>query len=209
MGIFHKKYTPTSLDDIVFKSPAVKQQLVNVIKPQPNKIILLVGDNGVGKGCVSKVLLDEYFKFTSNKDLLSKCIYCDPTDSSDDYFFKYGISNLKKRPKYLGIIFDRIDYLNKATQSAMLQEFTPSKNNFVVATASNAKGIEPSLLAMCEIVKLERPRTDDWLPRLKEVTKAELGFSPDSEWLRNMAILGENKGRQILFKIEGLIAQSK
>jgi DNA polymerase III gamma/tau subunit len=207
---FAKKYSPKTIEDIVYHSATDKKQIMDIVNgtvsfPSSKCGILLYGIYGTGKTVLARMLPDaieinkggvssnyDFYRIGSGNDgvtlvkNIESAASLNPLGSSNHYF-----------------VLDEVDRLKPEVMNSLKQVMNLPRSVFILTT-NNLSAIDGGVLSRCVRINCNAAPAQAWLPLVKQIL-SEYGVTrSDTELLAAIDIC-EGDAREILYLAERIV----
>jgi replication factor C subunit 2/4 len=210
-----EKYRPTIIDDIILE-PIISKKLQNMLQEKEFSNLLIVGNSGVGKTTLVRVIVNSLFgkykkqgvkELNATDEKVMKIVQED-LESFCKQTVDYGKDN-DKYPTFKLIVLDEADTMTIKAQfkiNKIIKDYG-SKVRFIL-TCNRLNSIEDALQSNCSIVKLSNISQENIKEQLEIICEKEnINYDPESLQLiakdskgdlriaiNNLQLINNNKG---------------
>lgn len=219
MGGMTYKHRPLHFDDLVLADPGIVDKLVKYVDKKHFPPIFIYGSAGIGKTILAELFAEMYFrKWLKDREYEEifrlSIIAWDGELGRAEAYHRVDADNALARC----LVYDKFDYFPASNQKELVplvgklftaNEKTMAKGKSVrraaMFVAENINAINKDLLSYCQLIHLETPSVDQWLPRIQKIVERE-GFDPvPDNMLREFITYGKCNGRVILRELESYL----
>lgn len=223
MKDFTITYRPNKFEEVL-GNPHIKNQLkVWVSKKFYPKTILLVGECGIGKTTLARLISRRFVCASAITDSIEPCGKCGPclaqlsefdlantsVETVRDYLRKYAINLFTSNPV---LYFDEMQRWNLKNQEIFLKPIEEMETVRFIFSTTDLSGIEPGILSRSTILYVSKPSVDELSTRLEKIAE-ERQINIAGETLRKLIKLARRvprdclKGFNLLIGVEGKITE--
>jgi replication factor C subunit 3/5 len=184
---FEEKYAPQSLEEVVFPSAAIQNQVMAIAAKQSDDDLLLHGPHGTGKSTVARLIYKQWYGYFPNWEVAFSGPQMSTESSAAGYLTTIG--NLGPVSKFCSgygmVIIDELDVVAKNAQYRLreIMQAKLSRPQFVFTTNQPNK-VYTGIRSACRSLEFPNPAPLQWLPRANQILQAEGVFLSDGAVLR-------------------------
>lgn len=172
---FDKTHSPETLDDVIFADAVVQQTLHEYANGQRDKHLLLYGPRGSGKSVSAQLVLNSLMGVIVESGLAVP-LHAQSFGAKHSTFDP--ALNIWSMQMSLGahqgcVIFDELDQLILPMQHKLREFMDQYECGFIIGTTNNLHLVDGPLKDRFRCLCVEYPQTQQWIPRVVQVMKAE------------------------------------
>lgn len=191
MRNFINKYEPQTWSELVFNSnnKASVQILSAIAQRGIAQNIILYGVNGIGKTTVARVIGHEFYHYYNEDDVTEfVAMAAEKTDT------KFSPNRIIFHSSVSGVTWHILDEVDKCSVKNMydiLHHTLDNKNGHrYILTTNSIVDIPKGIKSRAEVVILECPTPQEFLPRARMICHAEGIIADDNKILRTLEAAG-------------------
>lgn len=189
MTKFETKYAPKTLNDIVYPSEVIKNNIADIGNGSCHDNVLLFGPHGTAKSTTVKLMFEARYGSTyqvgnyyDGADLTSAAAAKDAIQQMQNF-----LNFQKFTPAGCVIVIDEIDFMHMSAQKSLrsfMQKFPFVRFMF---TTNNETSVYSGIRSVCRLIEFPVPAAKLWLPRAQHILHAEGVQLPDANVLNMLS----------------------